>query len=68
MNERRKGDEYMPTITLKQLEKRIQTNAKQSEEVVERVAMNIRSRNLTGGRVRPKHPTEEKILARFNQK
>lgn len=68
MKKRKKGDEIMPTITLKQLEKRVEANAKKSEETVNRVTLEIRRRNLKRGRVRPKDPTEERILARFNRK
>ena len=63
-----KGAEGMRTITLKQLENRVETNTKKSEEAFKRVTTEIRRKNLKRGRVRPKDPTEEKILARFSRK
>ncbi|WP_185907943.1 hypothetical protein [Psychrobacillus soli] len=45
MKKRKKGDEHMPTITLKQLEKRVETNAKKSEDAVKRISKRKQKQN-----------------------
>ncbi|MDQ0162528.1 hypothetical protein [Aeribacillus alveayuensis] len=67
MKGKRKGDEGMNTLTLKEIEKRALQNRKKYEHVVNKVISKIENQNLNRGRVRPKDPTEAKILARFNR-
>lgn len=68
MKEKGKGDEIiMNTLTLKEIENRVNQNSKQYQNVVNRITTQIQSQNLNRGRVRPKNPTEAKILARFKR-
>jgi hypothetical protein len=41
--------------------KRVEINAKKTEEAVKRITLEIQRKNLKGGRVRQKDPTEKKF-------
>lgn len=68
MDEKTKGDKNMATLTLKEIETRVIRNANQYQLVTNQVTSRIQSQTLNRGRVRPKDPTEAKILARFTRK
>ncbi|MFS0646836.1 hypothetical protein [Siminovitchia sp. 179-K 8D1 HS] len=63
-----KGDKDMTAITLKEIETRVARNTNRYQDVIRQVTLDIRRQNLKRGRVRPKDPTEAKILARFCKK
>ncbi|WP_339217001.1 hypothetical protein [Ornithinibacillus sp. FSL M8-0202] len=58
----------MTTLTLSDLETRVRENKTKFQATVNRVTAKIKSQNLNQGRIRPKDPTESKILDRFNRK
>lgn len=58
----------MTTLTLKEIEKRVIRKVNQYQPEINQVTSRIQSQNLNRGRVRPKDPTEETILARFTRK
>ncbi len=58
----------MNTLTLKDLESRVLRNSNQYKKTVNRITTQIKRQNLNRGRIRPKNPTEAKILAKFKQK
>ncbi|HLQ72635.1 MAG TPA: hypothetical protein VK125_00255 [Bacillota bacterium] len=55
----------MQTLTLKDIQKRVLKNTRKNEKATKKIIYNIRKKNLNKGRMRPKHPTEARILARF---
>lgn len=58
----------MTTLTLNQIEGRVKNNMKKNKSAIERFENSLRKSNLRKGRVRPKDPTEAKILSMFNKK
>lgn len=57
----------MITLTLKDIENRVAKNYIQNKNVADQVINQIKGRKLKQGRLRPKNPTEAKILARFTR-
>lgn len=68
MKNKLKGDGNMTTLTLKDIENRVIQNSNQLKQKINRVTAQIQNQNLYKGRLRPKDPTEAKILARFERK
>lgn len=60
--------ENMKTLTLKEIEERVAQNSKQLSHTINSVTRKVKSQNLKQGRVRPKDPTEAKILEKFDRK
>lgn len=58
----------MATISLKNLEKRIKNTKSRNADKIKAFESKLEKRNLRSGRVRPKDPTEAKILERFKRK
>ncbi len=58
----------MITTTLKELEAQVQQDSEKKDEIISRFRSNLAKRGLNKGRLRPKDPTEEKILASFSKK
>jgi len=58
----------MKTLTLKEIEERVAQNSKQLSHTIDTVTRKIESQNLKQRRVRPKHPTEARILEKFDRK
>lgn len=54
-------------MSLKELKSKIAQNTIMNEELISSFESNLKKRNLKQGRVRPKDPTEEKILALFDK-
>lgn len=53
---------------MQEIETRSNKNAIRYKATINRVTSNIQGQDLKRGRVRPKDPVEEKILARFTRK
>ena len=58
----------MITLPLKDIEKRVAQNSKQFNKKISQVTAQIQNKNLNRGRIRPKDPTEAKILNSFKRK
>ncbi|CEE00760.1 MULTISPECIES: hypothetical protein [Bacillaceae] len=58
----------MNTVKLRDIELRVEKNSRTYLETSNRVLSEIQKKNLRRGRVRPKDPTESKILARFSKR
>lgn len=66
---RRKGEKKMETVTLESITSRVQASKKRNQAAIQRFNEELFTRpNLKFGRVRPKDPTEAKILSRFKNK
>lgn len=63
-----KGDKKMNTLTLNQIESRVKANSSSRSNMIKKFSSNIQKKNLNKGRVRPKDPTEAKILSMFTRK
>ncbi|GGB34338.1 hypothetical protein F3157_05180 [Virgibacillus dakarensis] len=62
------NDENMSTLTLKEIQNRIRQNSYRSQRAMEQITLGIYNKNLRKGRVRPKNPTEAKILDGFSRR
>ena len=68
MAKRKKGGDKMTTVTLKDLEKKVLKNNELYKDTVARFSKETEKSNMKKGRVRPKDPTEAKILSMFNKR
>ncbi|WP_157360414.1 hypothetical protein [Virgibacillus halodenitrificans] len=57
----------MTTLTLNDIESRVAKNSIQYRDTNKQIISQIKSKKLNQDRVRPKNPTEEKILATFSR-
>jgi len=57
----------MKKIKLKDLEARVRKDSKKKDELIAQFKVEIAKRKLKKGRVRPKDPTEAKILSSFSK-
>ncbi|WP_218970406.1 hypothetical protein [Cytobacillus gottheilii] len=64
MKKRKKGD----IMTLAELESSVRSNNAKYGSVLSKFEKTAKSKNTVKGRVRPKHPTEAKILSMFSKK
>lgn len=64
----KKDDSDMTTITLNELEKRVKRNNRIYEAKIESFQKKTVDKRMKTGRVRPKHPTEARILSMFGKK
>lgn len=55
----------MKIISLDELQKNIKENVAIRKDKMEKKLLSVKKKNLKKGRVRPKDPTEERILDRF---
>lgn len=58
----------MKTIKLSDLQEQIKCNYEKYGHIIEEFKKEIESKGLVKGRVRPRHPDEQKILDSFNKK
>jgi hypothetical protein len=58
----------MKTIRLSELQEQIKRNYEKYGHLIEKFIKELEQRNLKKGRVRPKHPDEQKILDSFKRK
>ncbi|MCM3760734.1 hypothetical protein M3212_08025 [Alkalihalobacillus oceani] len=65
---KRKGGGKLTTIRLKDLETRVKKNNKKYKKAISSFQEETKSKGMIAGRVRPKHPTEAKILSMFQKK
>lgn len=65
MRKRKKGD---GTMTLAELESSVRKSNSKYSNVLSKFEQKARAKNNKKGRVRPKHPTEAKILSMFSKK
>ncbi|PWE74350.1 hypothetical protein B1R38_06080 [Bacillus cereus] len=68
MKKKEKGERKMSTLTLREIEGRVRNNSIIRENLIESFERKLKKRNLNKGRVRPKHPTESRILSLFLKK
>ncbi|MFP3846957.1 hypothetical protein SFC65_27250 [Priestia filamentosa] len=68
MKTNNKGDKKMPTITLKEIERRVNSDGEKKDAIIRNFENKLGTRNRIQGRVRPKHPTEARILSSFKRK
>lgn len=68
MRKRKKGGKKMTTITLGEIETRVRTNSVARNNIIGEFTDNVKGKKLNKGRIRPKHPTESKILSMFSRK
>jgi hypothetical protein len=68
MKKRKKGENGMTTLTLGELETSVRQNNIKYRDVLGRFESKAKAKDNKKGRVRPKHPTEAKILAMFSKK
>lgn len=64
----KKGDKDMTTLSLSQIEERVRKNTTKYNSVIESFVKEMNKSKRNKGRVRPKHPTEAKILSMFKKK
>lgn len=65
---KKKGGKKMTTLTLNQIETRAKSNSSRMQSNINSFENQLKQRNLKKGRVRPKDPTEAKILSFFKRK
>jgi hypothetical protein len=58
----------MTTLTLSQIEERVRKNTIRYNNTIESFIREVNGSKKNKGRVRPKHPTEAKILSLFKKK
>lgn len=58
----------MKKVDLKEIENRARLNSKQNKDKVERFKRDLKGKGLKKGRMRPRDPTEQKILDSFVNK
>ncbi|EKN68082.1 hypothetical protein P9E76_15515 [Schinkia azotoformans] len=58
----------MITLKLKDLENSIKENNSKREHIIKKFEEKTKQSSTVKGRVRPKHPTESKILSMFSKK
>ncbi|MGZ9869903.1 hypothetical protein ACU3L3_15955 [Priestia endophytica] len=58
----------MTTITLKEIERRVNSDSQKKDAIIRKFESKLSTRNRIQGRVRPKHPTEARILSSFKRK
>ncbi|MGG6449176.1 hypothetical protein [Pseudobacillus badius] len=63
-----KGDDQMITANLKDIEKQVIRNSSKFQKQIEAFEKKADNSGWNRGRLRPKHPTEARILSRFKQK
>ncbi|MEK4031185.1 MULTISPECIES: hypothetical protein [Bacillaceae] len=63
-----KGDANMITANLKDIEQQVISNSLKFQKQIEAFEKRIDNSGWNKGRLRPKHPTEARILSRFKQK
>jgi len=68
MQTNNKGDNQMPTITLKEIEQRVNSESQKKDAIIRNFEDKLKLKNRIQGRVRPKHPTEARILSSFKRK
>ncbi|MED1599769.1 hypothetical protein [Alkalihalophilus marmarensis] len=68
MRKRKKGGDKMTTMTLSQIESRVKNNNQKYKTAISNFQEKTRNSDLRKGRVRPKHPTEAKLLSMFSRK
>jgi hypothetical protein len=57
----------MTTLSLSQIEERVRKNTIRYNDVIDSFIREANKRKKNTGRVRPKHPTEAKILSLFKK-
>lgn len=57
----------MKTIKLKDLEERVRKDSEKKDKLIAQFKIEIAKRNFKKGRIRPKNPTEVKILSSFKE-
>ncbi|MBP1934825.1 hypothetical protein [Ammoniphilus resinae] len=65
---KRKGESKMATLSLRDLESSIRANSLKRKSIIHRFEQTVLESDLQKGRIRPKHPTEAKILSMFSKK
>ncbi|WGG47666.1 hypothetical protein [Rossellomorea sp. DA94] len=68
MSKKKRGGDKMTTMTLAELETSVRSNNRKYRDVLTKFEKKAKSKNTVKGRVRPKHPTEAKILSMFSKK
>lgn len=63
-----KGDDNMITVNLRDIEKQVISNSSKFQKQIEAFEKRADNSDWNKGRMRPKHPTEAKILNNFKQK
>ncbi|MGG6447674.1 hypothetical protein [Pseudobacillus badius] len=63
-----KDDENMITVNLRDIEKQVISNSSKFQKQIEAFEKRVDNSNWNKGRLRPKHPTETKILSKFKRK
>lgn len=68
MSTKKKGGTKMTTLKLKELESNVKSNYAKRRQIIDNFEAKTMRSNMQKGRVRPKHPTEVKILSMFSRK
>jgi len=63
-----KGDDEMVSIALSELEQNVTLSNKQRKDKLEMLLQQMENTDLKKGRIRPKDPTEAKLLDMFKRK